>query len=528
MAEMGFVASGFRLGGRTVDVSGLRQSKAARKDGHGRCRSGRHRVRMDARGESTAGVDTGVFAEERRTMESGEEVWTRNWVPLWTLDDLSEKKPRQVVVLGKEYVIYRSSDKWIVQRDVCPHRLAPLSEGRIDEDGHIQCPYHGWSFGTTGQCIRIPQAACQRTACAQVPVLETFPVREGGGLLWSWLDSDTASESSSVPLPLPAIAADPAVSHATFLRFLPLEWETLLENIVDPSHVPWAHHGVQGNRYRAGVDDVTINRSMEGEGQGFKAVTSKGGPSFSFKPPYMVHYTLTMASGNTISLLTYSVPVRPGLTTLLYVNSVVVKKGLAFKAVAALTPRWMDHLIRNLVLDGDTLFLPFQETQRDKMNFKAIHVEDASSMSSPPSTNEKIKWYHIATAADRGVLAFQKWFRKYSQGRVPFVSGTAPRRDLHPVGESNAIQRSSVIDRYEQHTKHCSSCNTALRNFRRLIRVLAWFAALTTVLIAATAHILRWKVLVLVVFIVLTLFTMQYIEDNILPLFIWRDYDHAQ
>jgi Rieske [2Fe-2S] domain len=31
-------------------------------------------------------------------------------------------------------------DKWQAVRDMCPHRLAPLSEGRVDEHGNIQCP----------------------------------------------------------------------------------------------------------------------------------------------------------------------------------------------------------------------------------------------------------------------------------------------------------------------------------------------------------------------------------------------------
>lgn len=28
-------------------------------------------------------------------------------------------------------------------RDACPHRLVPLSDGRIAPNGELQCPYHG-------------------------------------------------------------------------------------------------------------------------------------------------------------------------------------------------------------------------------------------------------------------------------------------------------------------------------------------------------------------------------------------------
>lgn len=42
-------------------------------------------------------------------------------------------------------------------RDECPHRLVPLSEGRINLDGHLECGYHGWTFDAQGDCVRIPQ-----------------------------------------------------------------------------------------------------------------------------------------------------------------------------------------------------------------------------------------------------------------------------------------------------------------------------------------------------------------------------------
>eukprot|EP00966_Prymnesium_polylepis_P267498 6179543-Prymnesium_polylepis.1 len=62
--------------------------------------------------------------------------------------------------------------------DACPHRLAPLSEGRVDAEGRIECPYHGWTFSESGECTKIPQlkadgaapvlARCGGTAYATV------------------------------------------------------------------------------------------------------------------------------------------------------------------------------------------------------------------------------------------------------------------------------------------------------------------------------------------------------------------------
>ncbi|MDA1322478.1 MAG: Rieske (2Fe-2S) protein, partial [Proteobacteria bacterium] len=45
-------------------------------------------------------------------------------------------------------------------RDICPHRAAPLSAGRLVEkpgEGEtIECPYHGWRFRPDGVCAAIP------------------------------------------------------------------------------------------------------------------------------------------------------------------------------------------------------------------------------------------------------------------------------------------------------------------------------------------------------------------------------------
>ncbi|KAL2649737.1 hypothetical protein R1flu_017865 [Riccia fluitans] len=46
-------------------------------------------------------------------------------------------------------------------RSKCPHRSASLSEGGTDENGWLQCSYHGWSFKPDGACGVIPQAASQ-------------------------------------------------------------------------------------------------------------------------------------------------------------------------------------------------------------------------------------------------------------------------------------------------------------------------------------------------------------------------------
>jgi len=54
--------------------------------------------------------------------------------------------------------VYRGPTQWRCFLDQCPHRLVPLSEGRIDEGGRLQCSYHRLAVAGDGGCVGIPQA----------------------------------------------------------------------------------------------------------------------------------------------------------------------------------------------------------------------------------------------------------------------------------------------------------------------------------------------------------------------------------
>ena len=75
-------------------------------------------------------------------------------------EDIDRAKPTTATLLGIPLVIWKStsSPDYQIFLDKCPHRLAPLSEGRINESGNLMCSYHGWEFNSDGECTRIPQA----------------------------------------------------------------------------------------------------------------------------------------------------------------------------------------------------------------------------------------------------------------------------------------------------------------------------------------------------------------------------------
>jgi nitrite reductase (NADH) small subunit len=54
---------------------------------------------------------------------------------------------------GKELALYNVGGTFYAMENFCPHRGAPLADGRLD--GHIvECDWHGWRFDVrTGECL---------------------------------------------------------------------------------------------------------------------------------------------------------------------------------------------------------------------------------------------------------------------------------------------------------------------------------------------------------------------------------------
>jgi len=195
------------------------------------------------------------------------EAWPRTWVPLASTFELDPERPTPVRFLGRNLVLWQDNGGvWRAFADACPHRLAPLSEGRIDRArGTLECAYHGWQFEAQGACSRIPQVEpeVERAACSSKrSCVQAFPVQIEKSVLfvWPWggepADGSGPLGESALPRHQLSSVKDGA---STFTRDLPYGWDTLLENIVDPSHVPFAHHGLQGRR----EDAVPINMSLQ-------------------------------------------------------------------------------------------------------------------------------------------------------------------------------------------------------------------------------------------------------------------------
>ncbi|KAH7560332.1 hypothetical protein JRO89_XS10G0001500 [Xanthoceras sorbifolium] len=65
--------------------------------------------------------------------------WFSAWCPVIPVCDLDKRVPHGKKVLGLDIVVWwdKNESSWKVFDDACAHKLAPLSEGRIDKLGRL-------------------------------------------------------------------------------------------------------------------------------------------------------------------------------------------------------------------------------------------------------------------------------------------------------------------------------------------------------------------------------------------------------
>ncbi|MEM9247036.1 MAG: Rieske 2Fe-2S domain-containing protein, partial [Cyanobacteria bacterium P01_F01_bin.153] len=166
--------------------------------------------------------------------------WAEVWYPVHFVQDLDKTRPTRFILLEQPLVIWWQpvTKQWVVLEDRCSHRLAALSEGRVTKDGCLECPYHGWAFNDTGECDRIPFAPENSTAHqSKRAAIRHYPSRVAQGLLFIYAGKAENADTKPVPtLPPLDQNADEWVVTDTF-RDMPYDITTLLENVLDTSHV---------------------------------------------------------------------------------------------------------------------------------------------------------------------------------------------------------------------------------------------------------------------------------------------------
>ena len=116
-----------------------------------------------------------------------------NWLAIATTDDLDRPRPLLPIRLGgKPYVLFRDEQGHLglIGRH-CPHRGADLCYGRLEDNG-LRCPFHGWHFDRTGQCVEQPAEPEGSQMYKQIKV-PMVPVRESDGVIFARIGTEEAA-----------------------------------------------------------------------------------------------------------------------------------------------------------------------------------------------------------------------------------------------------------------------------------------------------------------------------------------------
>ncbi len=165
------------------------------------------------------------------------------------------RRPAGVTRMGEKLVFWRDAQGRVAcVRDLCVHRGAQLSKGKVAESGHLECPFHGFQYDASGRVVRIP--ANGRAA----PVPERFrgqayPAHEAHGFVWIWWGTTPPD-----PLAPPRFFEDltEGWSYGEAIDPWATHYTRGIENQLDVVHLPFVHYNTIGRGGRALVDGPVV------------------------------------------------------------------------------------------------------------------------------------------------------------------------------------------------------------------------------------------------------------------------------
>lgn len=182
----------------------------------------------------------------------------RHWYVACRSSELG-KAPIARTILGIPLVLFRDgAGRAAALLDRCPHRNVPLSLGRVQASGHLECPYHGWQFDGQGRCRAVP--GLDAAAQARDRRCPRAATREREGLVWVYgaLDEEPTTEPFRVGL-------SELRDHTIVVREVsaPATLHAVLENALDVPHTAFLHRGLFRGGERHEIR-ARVRRTQEG------------------------------------------------------------------------------------------------------------------------------------------------------------------------------------------------------------------------------------------------------------------------
>ncbi|KAM0849121.1 hypothetical protein ACQ4PT_053923 [Festuca glaucescens] len=424
--------------------------------------------------------------------------WQEEWYPLYLTKEVPDDAALPLTVYDRQLVLYRDADGVLrCHEDRCPHRLAKLSEGQL-VDGKLECLYHGWQFDGQGKCVKIPQlpdgAKIPRNACAR-----NYEVRDSQGVVWVWMSPSNPPDAKKLPFFEPY--SRPGFTDLSTVHELPYDHSILLENLMDPAHVPISHDRTDWTAKREDAQPLAFDvaeRTARGfAGHWWRERSPHLRNALRFEAPCVLTNTLeyTDKDGKEQCFSAHFLcrPAGQGKSMLL------VRFGsTASSPLVKVVPKWYLHQNAGKVFEQDMGFLSSQNEvlMKEKVPTKELYLNLRSS--------------------DTWVAEYRRWMDRAGHG-MPYYFGHSTLKtptlpavvEQAPAGAVAGISASfpakgglgtqhapNPTNRYFRHVVHCKGCRDTVNKYTALKNafvVLAAVAAAAAVL-AATR---QWKAVLL-------------------------------
>lgn len=169
-------------------------------------------------------------------------IYLRNaWYPAAWDEELGDK-PLARTFLDEPVVLYRdSAGEPTALRDMCPHRFAPLSLGKIKGDC-IQCPYHGLVYDKSGACVHNPNGKGTTPTSLSVA---SYPLHASDGMIWIWM-GDPEKAVGTEPPRYPFLVKEGSNCLHGYLQ-VGANYQLVTDNLLDLTHAEFLHPFIAGS-----------------------------------------------------------------------------------------------------------------------------------------------------------------------------------------------------------------------------------------------------------------------------------------
>lgn len=148
-------------------------------------------------------------------------------------------------IIGEPILLFRGEEGQVIALgDTCPHRFAPLHMGKV-VGNQIQCPYHGLRFDSAGQCVHNPFDPNVTPSAASV---SAYPIAERNKIIWIWMGDASKADQDQIPDFGWLDETESYTFTALSQMIQAIDYELVLDNLMDLSHGQFLHPTTLGNQ----------------------------------------------------------------------------------------------------------------------------------------------------------------------------------------------------------------------------------------------------------------------------------------